>query len=136
MMDRAIWEGAYTDGTLRVHRESFADRWHCRVVLPESARVTVEPEDGVPVGRIMSSAVLPDGKRRIALGYLPQDFCEEGRQLEIEYFNQKFPVEVAAVLVVLLDQLGQLEGPRQPGGAGPHEQDVHGHRLLRRGLAS
>ena len=32
-----------------------------------------------------------------ALGYLPQSYAQEGRKLAIEYFGERFPVDVAAV---------------------------------------
>jgi len=67
----------------------------CPIVDPKTDAVLI---DGL--GRrsyTTSLAFGPSIGKNIALGYLPHGYCEEGRALEIEYFNQKFPVEVAAV---------------------------------------
>ncbi|HMA15119.1 MAG: GcvT family protein [Bacteroidota bacterium] len=68
---------------------------NCPIVDPKTNEVLIDA-----LGRrsyTTSLAYGPSVGKNIALGYLPQDYCEEGRRLEIEYFNQKFPVEVAAV---------------------------------------
>ncbi|QPC88111.1 FAD-dependent oxidoreductase [Mesorhizobium sp. NBSH29] len=44
-----------------------------------------------------SVAFGPTIGKNIALAYLPWNFCQVGRKLEVEYFAQKFPIEVAAV---------------------------------------
>jgi glycine cleavage system aminomethyltransferase T len=44
-----------------------------------------------------SVAYGPTLGRNIALAYLPWAWCQEGRKLEIEYFGETYPVEVAAV---------------------------------------
>ena len=44
-----------------------------------------------------SVAYGPSIGRNIALAYLPQGYAEPGRQLAVEYFGERFPVEVAAV---------------------------------------
>ncbi|MCC6669666.1 MAG: hypothetical protein IT458_01280 [Planctomycetes bacterium] len=41
----------------------------------------LEPEEREPVGRVQTSAVLPDGTLRVALGYLPKEFWTEGTRL-------------------------------------------------------
>ena len=35
--------------------------------------------------------------KNIALGYIPENLATEGRELAIEYFGERFPVEIAAV---------------------------------------
>src|SRR3546814_8043027 len=68
---------------------------NCPIVDPKSGEVLIDS-----LGRrsyTTSLAYGPSIGKNIALGYLPQAYCEEGRQLEIEYFNQKFPVRVEAV---------------------------------------
>jgi glycine cleavage system aminomethyltransferase T/glycine/D-amino acid oxidase-like deaminating enzyme len=71
------------------------------------------PTDNCPIVDPATNEVLIDAKGRrsyttsiaygptiganIALGYLPHAYCEEGKMLEIEYFDQKFPVRVDAV---------------------------------------
>ncbi|MGJ3258590.1 MAG: GcvT family protein [Rhodospirillales bacterium] len=68
---------------------------NCPIVDPKTDEVLIDSE-----GRrsyTTSIAFGPSIGKNIALGYLPHDYCEEGRRLEIEYFNQKFPVEVAAI---------------------------------------
>lgn len=52
------------------------------------------------LGRISyttSVAYGPTIGKNIALAYLPQDYCEVGRKLTVEYFSETFPVEVAGV---------------------------------------
>jgi len=39
----------------------------------------------------------PSIGKNIALGYLPNEYCEKGRQLEIEYFGDIYAVTVEAV---------------------------------------
>jgi len=52
------------------------------------------------LGRISyttSVAYGPTIGKNIALAYLPQEFCEVGRKLQVEYFSETYPVEVAGV---------------------------------------
>jgi len=68
---------------------------NCPIIDPATNEVLVDSQ-----GRrsyTTSIAFGPTIGKNIALGYLPHEHCEEGRKLEIEYFNQKFPIEVAAV---------------------------------------
>ncbi len=44
-----------------------------------------------------SIAYGPTIGKTIALGYLPHAFAQEGRMLEIEYFDERYPVRVAGV---------------------------------------
>jgi glycine cleavage system aminomethyltransferase T len=68
---------------------------NCPIVDPKTNEVLIDS-----FGRRSFTTSLvygPSIVKNIALGYLPHDYCEEGRKLEIEYFNQKFPVQVEAV---------------------------------------
>ena len=68
---------------------------NCPIIDPNTNEVLIDE-----LGRrsyTTSIAFGPSIGKNIALGYLPHAYCEEGRTLEIEYFNQKFPSEVAAV---------------------------------------
>ncbi len=52
------------------------------------------------VGRrsyVTSVAFGPSIGKNIALGYLPQEYCEVGRELLVEYFHEQYPVKVEAV---------------------------------------
>ena len=42
------------DGTLQVHRRSFADRWHCRIVLPEAWLPVLKEISPLRIGGIRS----------------------------------------------------------------------------------
>lgn len=67
----------------------------CPILDPDTGEV---PVDGL--GRrsyTTSIAYGPSVGRNIALGYLPAEYAREGRNLLIEYFDDPFPVEVAAV---------------------------------------
>jgi glycine cleavage system aminomethyltransferase T len=44
-----------------------------------------------------SVAYGPTIGKNIALAYLPWSYCEAGRKLQVEYFGDTFPVEVAGV---------------------------------------
>jgi len=44
-----------------------------------------------------SVAFGPTIGKNIALAYIPRAFAQEGRKLEVEYFDERFPVEVVAV---------------------------------------
>jgi glycine cleavage system aminomethyltransferase T len=44
-----------------------------------------------------SIAYGPTIGKNIALAYLPQDYCQIGRKLTVNYFNEDYPVEVTAV---------------------------------------
>ena len=44
-----------------------------------------------------SIAFGPSIGRNIALAYLPWSYCQEGRNLAVQYFGETYPVEVAAV---------------------------------------
>ena len=43
-----------------------------------------------------SVAYGPTIGKNIALAYLPWAYCQEGRKLNVEYFGETYPVEVAA----------------------------------------
>jgi glycine cleavage system aminomethyltransferase T len=64
----------------------------------------MDPDTGeVPIdskGRrsyLSSIAFGPTIGKNIGLGYLPVEFCQEGRKLITEYLGEQFPMEVAAV---------------------------------------
>ncbi|EEA96211.1 FAD-dependent oxidoreductase [Pseudovibrio sp. JE062] len=44
-----------------------------------------------------SIAYGPSIGKNIALAYLPKEYCEEGRKLEVSYFDEVYPVEVVGI---------------------------------------
>ncbi|WP_421982770.1 GcvT family protein [Roseibium sp.] len=65
------------------------------VMDPDTGRTLVDS-----LGRISyttSVAFGPTIGKNIALAYLPQDYCEVGRRLNVEYMSETYPVEVAGV---------------------------------------
>jgi glycine cleavage system aminomethyltransferase T len=46
---------------------------------------------------ITSIAFGPTLGKNIALGYLPYDYCQEGQELVMEYFDERYPIVVEAV---------------------------------------
>jgi len=67
----------------------------CPILDPETREVPVDR-----LGRrsyTTSIAYGPSVGKNIAMGYLPADYAEEGRELLIEYFGQAYPAQVAAV---------------------------------------
>src|SRR3546814_6745667 len=75
---------------------------NCPIVDPKTGDVLIDSR-----GRrsyTTSLAYGPSIGKNIALGYLPQASSEEGRQVENEYINQKFPVQVEAIGMKPLDR--------------------------------
>nr|WP_319387196.1 FAD-dependent oxidoreductase [uncultured Roseibium sp.] len=71
---------------------------------PVGAMPVMDPDTGKTLvdalGRISyttSVAFGPTLGKNIALAYLPQDYCEVGRRLNVEYMSETYPVEVAGV---------------------------------------
>jgi len=67
----------------------------CPIIDPDNGEVLIDEK-----GRrsyTTSIAFCPSIGKNLALGYLPAAFAKEGRALAIEYFGERFPVEVAAV---------------------------------------
>ena len=65
------------------------------ILDPETGEVIVDS-----LGRrsyVTSIAYGPSIGRNIALGYLPQEICQEGRVLAMEYFAERYPLKVEAV---------------------------------------
>ncbi|RFC68077.1 MULTISPECIES: GcvT family protein [Mesorhizobium] len=44
-----------------------------------------------------SAAYGPTVGKNIALAYIPREYAQEGRKLTVEYFDERFPVEIVAV---------------------------------------
>ncbi|MCK7615059.1 GcvT family protein [Roseibium sediminicola] len=72
--------------------------------FPVGAMPVQDPDTGKTLvdslGRISyttSVAYGPTIGKNIALAYLPQEYCEVGRKLTVEYFSETYPVEVAGV---------------------------------------
>ncbi|MEO1112095.1 MAG: FAD-dependent oxidoreductase [Pseudomonadota bacterium] len=71
---------------------------------PVGAMPVMDPDTGKTLvdelGRISyttSVAFGPTIGKNIALAYLPQDYCNVGRKLNVEYMSESYPVEVAGV---------------------------------------
>jgi glycine cleavage system aminomethyltransferase T/glycine/D-amino acid oxidase-like deaminating enzyme len=65
------------------------------IMDPKTGEVLIDS-----VGRrsyITSIAYGPSIGRNIALGYLPYEYCEEGRELVMEYFHEQYPIKVESV---------------------------------------
>lgn len=84
-------KGCYTgqEVVARIHTYGHTNRSLCLLGIEgsqsiEASAPIVEVEDGDPVGRVMSSAVLPDGTGQLAFGFLPSDFIEVGTELALK----------------------------------------------------
>ncbi|WP_299471100.1 FAD-dependent oxidoreductase [uncultured Roseibium sp.] len=71
---------------------------------PVGAMPVMDPETGKALvdslGRISyttSVAYGPTIGKNIALAYLPEEYCQVGRKLNVEYMSETYPVEVAGV---------------------------------------
>ncbi|MDJ0897009.1 MAG: FAD-dependent oxidoreductase [Alphaproteobacteria bacterium] len=65
------------------------------ILDPDTGKVLIDS-----LGRrsyVTSIAYGPSLGKNIALGYLPYEYCEEGRELLMEYFQEPFPMVVEAV---------------------------------------
>ncbi len=65
------------------------------ILDPQSGAVLVDE-----AGRrsyVTSVAFGPTLGKNIALGYLPREYCQEGRDLLLEYFHEHYPLKVEAV---------------------------------------
>ena len=65
------------------------------IMDPETGEVLIDS-----VGRrsyVTSIAYGPTIGKNIALGYLPYEYCQRGRELVMEYFLEKYPIKVEAV---------------------------------------
>ncbi|MCV0427340.1 MAG: dehydrogenase, partial [Roseibium sp.] len=72
--------------------------------FPVGSMPVMDPETGETLvdslGRLSyttSVAFGPTIGKNIALAYLPQDYCQVGRKLNVEYFSETYPVEVVGV---------------------------------------
>ena len=83
-------KGCYTGQEIvaRIHTYGHVNRKLCLLRLPAGETITApvalhEPEDDIPVGRVMH-AVQPTGHEfRVGLGYLPKDFQAIGTKLTL-----------------------------------------------------
>ncbi|MDF1607586.1 FAD-dependent oxidoreductase [Hoeflea sp. YIM 152468] len=65
------------------------------VIDPKTGKTLVDELDRISY--TTSVAYGPTIGKNIALAYLPWEYCQVGRKLNVEYFSEVFPVEVAAV---------------------------------------
>jgi glycine cleavage system aminomethyltransferase T len=68
---------------------------HLPIIDPQTGEVPVDA-----LGRrsfTTSVAFGPSVGKNIALAYLPYDYCQEGRKLKTQYFNEEYPVKIEAV---------------------------------------
>ena len=71
---------------------------------PVGSGPLIDPETGaVPIdskGRrsyLTSIAYGPSIGKNIGLGYLPYDYCQEGREMIMEYLGEQFPMKLESV---------------------------------------
>lgn len=83
-------KGCYTgqEVVARIHTYGHTNRSLCLLEVEgsvpiETSTSIVEIEAGDPVGRVMSSAVVPDGTGQLAFGFLPSDFTTIGTDLAL-----------------------------------------------------
>lgn len=83
-------KGCYTGQEIvaRIHTYGHVNRHVVLVRAPVDAELSVgtavcEIEDGDPVGRLTTSAELPDGGGKVALAYVPRDFAARGTELAL-----------------------------------------------------
>jgi folate-binding protein YgfZ len=83
-------KGCYTGQEIvaRIHTYGHTNRSLCLLGVEsdipiEATAAIIEVEDGDPVGRVMSSAALPDRDTQLAFGFLPSDFTVTGTVLAL-----------------------------------------------------
>jgi folate-binding protein YgfZ len=84
-------KGCYTGQEIvaRIHTYGHVNRKLCLLWLAGGDAIAepvtiVEPEDEIPVGRVMHAISLSEQGMRLGLGYLPKDFQEVGTVLQLE----------------------------------------------------
>ena len=84
-------KGCYTGQEIvaRIHTYGQVNRKLCLLWLAGGDAIAepvtvVEPEDEIPVGRVMHAISLAEQGMRLGLGYLPKDFQEVGTVLQLE----------------------------------------------------
>ena len=84
-------KGCYTGQEIvaRIHTYGHVNRKLCLLWLAGGDAIAepvtvVEPEDEIPVGRVMHAISLTEQGMRLGLGYLPKDFQEVGTVLQLE----------------------------------------------------
>jgi folate-binding protein YgfZ len=77
-------KGCYTGQEIvaRIHTYGHVNRKLVRLLIDTADPIERETsicdaDDGSPLGRVMSAVTLPDGRRALALGYLPELFLSE-----------------------------------------------------------
>lgn len=68
---------------------------HWPILDPETGEVLVDSHGRRSYNT--SVAYGPSVGRVILLGYIPADYAQEGRELELEYFQERYPVRIEAV---------------------------------------
>lgn len=85
-------KGCYTGQEIvaRIHTYGHVNRALCLLQLPDGDAIREpvaleEPEDGVPVGRVLRAVpvAVGDARARLGLGYLPRDFQAAGTALRL-----------------------------------------------------
>ena len=86
----SVDKGCYTGQEIvaRIHTYGHLNRRLCLLVVDGAPDIELgtslhETDEGDPVGRAMTSAPLPDGAGKVALGYLPGDFQAAGTELRL-----------------------------------------------------
>ncbi len=67
----------------------------CPLMIPETGEVPIDSK-----GRrsyLTSIAYGPSIGKNIGLGYLPYEYCQEGREFTMEYLGEQFPMKVESV---------------------------------------
>ena len=92
-------KGCYTGQEIvaRIHTYGHVNRKLCLLHLAAGAAIAapqplLEPEDQLPVGRVMHAVVIPGQSARLGFGFLPKDFQAAGTRLSL--------ADAAAVVVV------------------------------------
>ena len=63
--------------------------------MPRAARPWSTPKDAAPSPP--PSPSVPSIGKNIALGYLPHDQAVKGKSFQVEYFGERYPVEVVGI---------------------------------------
>lgn len=81
-------KGCYTGQEIvaRIHTYGHVNRKLCLLHLPDGPEIVareqlVEPDERIPVGRVMHAVPLPGHGLRVGLGYLPEEFQAPGTKL-------------------------------------------------------
>ncbi|MBV7337346.1 FAD-dependent oxidoreductase [Chloroflexi bacterium TSY] len=96
------------DATLRVKKEGYKKKLCCLTLdNPKATLFGYEPihSNGTVIGHVTTSNYGYTVGKQLAFGYLPKEYANPGTELEISYFNLRYPATVVAEPILDKEQV-------------------------------